>query len=235
MQPDVLPPSLSPLQSQSSRESNVESLPVNEAPGPSIPRMQRSESSFEPQLHEFTNDGSSKHPWATLRLRSSAPSSKSLPIFFEGQKIRGEVELCLRKPDSIKSIAISVRMKNAVVHFMCSHEIMQIEGIATVGLEERIFLQHSEMIWQEELGNPRVPAELNRTKSSGKLVGTYQWPFSLSLPPKITASDKVARDLGLNSEERLPPNMQNSGWDSAICYRLALTIKRHGMFRPDSM
>lgn len=97
-------------------------------------------------------------------------------------------------------------------------------------------MQQSETIWQEETGNPRTSStEVERPKYSGELIGTYQWPFSLSLPPKVSASSKVSRDLGLRLEERLPPNMQNSGWDSAICYRLALTIKRHGLFRSESM
>ena len=206
-------------------------LPAYEDPGPSSGRLNRSDGSSDLQLHEFSLEGVSK-PWAKLRLRSSAPSPKSLPIFFEGQKICGEVDLSLRKPEGIKNIVITVSDPPLFQLHVCFITPLQIKGIVTVGLEERIFMQLSKTIWSEEFGDPRNSSEL-KTKFSGKLVGSYQWPFSISLPSEAAIDEKIAKDLDLRAVERLPPNMQNSGWDSAICYRLSLNIKRHGMFRSD--
>jgi hypothetical protein len=207
-------------------------------PGPSTIRLNRSPGSFDPQTHEFHLEGSPKKPLAILRLRSSAPTTKSLPIFFEGQKISGEVSLDLKKPESIKSVVISVGT-DSVALLSCSSVLkwkptFQIKGTVSVGLEERVFAQLSETIWHEEFGHPRAPSEISNTRYTGKLVGMYNWSFSISLPAEVTISDKVARDLQLRKVEHLPPNVQSTGWDSAITYRLSLSVKRHGLFRSDS-
>lgn len=75
-------------------------------PGPST---HHGRASRERQSHEISLQNANKHKWAALRFRSWAPSPKSLPVFFEGQKISGQVELDLPKPESIKSINLSVR------------------------------------------------------------------------------------------------------------------------------
>ena len=47
-------------------------------------------------------------PWITLKLYSSAKSSKSLPTFFEKEKINGLLELDAEKGDSIQAITATV-------------------------------------------------------------------------------------------------------------------------------
>lgn len=54
------------------------------------------------------SEGKSK-PWITLRVQSSAKSSKSLPTFFEKENITGQLELFAEKGDSIQSISATVR------------------------------------------------------------------------------------------------------------------------------
>lgn len=48
-------------------------------------------------------------PWVTLKLYSSAKSSKSLPTFFEKENINGSLEINADKGDSIQSITATVR------------------------------------------------------------------------------------------------------------------------------
>jgi hypothetical protein len=63
----------------------------------------------EPTEHVFQlADGKSK-PWVTLRVFSSAKSSKSLPTFFEKENITGRLELDAQRGDSIQAITAVVR------------------------------------------------------------------------------------------------------------------------------
>ena len=62
----------------------------------------------EPTEHVFqVADGKSK-PWITLRVFSSAKSSKSLPTFFEKENITGRLELDAERGDSIQAITAMV-------------------------------------------------------------------------------------------------------------------------------
>lgn len=63
----------------------------------------------EPTEHVFqTSEGKSK-PWFTLKLRSSAKSSRSLPTFFEKENINGQLEVDAERGDSIQAITATVR------------------------------------------------------------------------------------------------------------------------------
>lgn len=52
-------------------------------------------------------DGKGK-PWASLKVLSSAKSSKSLPTFFEKENINGTLELNVGKGESIQAITAIV-------------------------------------------------------------------------------------------------------------------------------
>ncbi len=56
---------------------------------------------------EFSLTNDKGRTFLTLKVLSSAPAP-SLPTFLEGQPIGGKVILDLEKPESIKSISISV-------------------------------------------------------------------------------------------------------------------------------
>lgn len=53
-------------------------------------------------------DGKSR-PWITLKVFSSAKSSRSLPTFFEKENINGQLELDAERGDSIQAITATVR------------------------------------------------------------------------------------------------------------------------------
>lgn len=66
----------------------------------------------EPTEHIFqVADGKSK-PWITLRVFSSAKSSKSLPTFFEKENITGRLELDAERGDSIQAITAMVCLQS---------------------------------------------------------------------------------------------------------------------------
>jgi hypothetical protein len=58
--------------------------------------------------HEFDIKDKKKKPWATLKLRSNARSSASLPTFLEGDKITGSVTLDLSSSEKILGVSLLV-------------------------------------------------------------------------------------------------------------------------------
>lgn len=63
----------------------------------------------EPTEHVFSLSDGRGAPWLTLKLRSSAKSSKSLPTFFEKEDINGQIELTAERGDSIQAVTAIVR------------------------------------------------------------------------------------------------------------------------------
>ena len=61
----------------------------------------------EPTEHVFQLSGSNG-AWATLKVYSSAKSAKSLPTFYEKEKVNGCVKLNLERGDSISSVTVKV-------------------------------------------------------------------------------------------------------------------------------
>ncbi|KAF5346155.1 hypothetical protein D9758_009962 [Tetrapyrgos nigripes] len=113
-------------------------------------------------------------PWAVLKIYSSARSSKSLPVFLEGDKITGSLTLDLGHGgwmssstgvgDAITSVKIVVRGEFA------SGNINTVEG-------NRTFLEMPTELWTKDAHNP-------------KLSGVQHWPFSISLPGEVFLSRK---------------------------------------------
>lgn len=62
------------------------------------------------QSHVLSIEDAEQIPWATLRVSSFAPSIKSLPVYFEGQPVTGEVRIDPQKLESIKSVTVLVSM-----------------------------------------------------------------------------------------------------------------------------
>lgn len=62
----------------------------------------------DPTEHVFVLTEKNR-PWVTLKLYSSAKSSKSLPTFFEKENIKGSLEIDADRGDSIQSVTAVVR------------------------------------------------------------------------------------------------------------------------------
>lgn len=73
----------------------------------------------EPTEHVFQLADGKPKPWFTLRVFSSAKSSKSLPTFFEKENINGMLELDAQRGDSIQAITAIVcpRCTEICMHF----------------------------------------------------------------------------------------------------------------------
>lgn len=68
----------------------------------------------QPTEHTFPLISSSTNKaWACLRLSSSAKSAKSLPTFYEKEKINGSVDINLGRADSVS--AVSLRVSHALM------------------------------------------------------------------------------------------------------------------------
>jgi hypothetical protein len=63
----------------------------------------------EPVEHIYPLSDGKGRAWASLVLRSSAKSGKSVPTFFEKEHINGSFQLSAEKGDSIQSVTIIVR------------------------------------------------------------------------------------------------------------------------------
>jgi hypothetical protein len=62
----------------------------------------------EPVEHIYPLVDGKGRPWASLSLMSSAKSAKSLPTFFEKERINGSFQLTAEKGDSIQSVTVTV-------------------------------------------------------------------------------------------------------------------------------
>ena len=58
-------------------------------------------------------DGNGKK-WLSLFVESRSPTSNSLPLVYEGDEIKGRIQLNARKPEALKGITITVRRSISV-------------------------------------------------------------------------------------------------------------------------
>lgn len=70
---------------------------------------QTSSAAFSTQ-HTFSLNNTKGKPWLSLHISSRAPTDKTLPVFRDGDEIRGEVKVQLedKKPESCKGILVGV-------------------------------------------------------------------------------------------------------------------------------
>lgn len=72
----------------------------------------------EPTEHVFQLSDGKPKPWVTLKIYSSAKSSKSLPTFFEKEDITGQVELDAERGDSIQAVTAVVCFFVVILPFL---------------------------------------------------------------------------------------------------------------------
>ncbi|EIM91107.1 uncharacterized protein STEHIDRAFT_152778 [Stereum hirsutum FP-91666 SS1] len=112
--------------------------------------------------HTYRLENSKGHPWLYLSLNSRAPDQKVSPLFFDGDKVEGQVGLNLQRTENIKFISIT----------LCG-------GVTAVGQEEEVFLEETQILW--------MPSGNSSGRSPSKLLGKYTWPFSITFPSSVTA------------------------------------------------
>ncbi|KAL0579589.1 hypothetical protein V5O48_002427 [Marasmius crinis-equi] len=157
----------------------------------------------EPTEHVFQLvDG--RRSWAVLRLLSSAKSTKSIPTFYEQEKITGTLEVDTEKGDS------SIRMIT-----------IEITGrvVASARVEDiHTFLTLTHPVWSKT-----SDGSSSGNSSGPKLVGRNVWPISIALPRTIN---------GLGESYKLPETFRDMSMDVTVQYELTVHIAR-GKLRAD--
>jgi hypothetical protein len=74
----------------------------------STPNRRTGAGSFR-QEHRYKLQDKSGHDWVAFKVRSRAVDPKHAPLFFEGDTIKGEVQLDFAKAQTLKGLTITVR------------------------------------------------------------------------------------------------------------------------------
>ncbi|KAJ7808186.1 hypothetical protein B0H14DRAFT_2870976 [Mycena olivaceomarginata] len=165
--------------------------------------------------HVFEIKDKKKRAWATLKLKSSARASTSLPTFLEGDKITGSVTLDLGSSEKI--LGVSVLIRGQIVTGP-SHQ------------DRRSFLDLSTPLWLKGMPNPR---DTNPgAAGSGKLFGDCHWPFSISLPKEVILPDPAGKHGAVRTYS-LPQTFQERTTRASVFYELSVHIAR-STFRVDN-
>ncbi|KAF8917285.1 hypothetical protein CPB85DRAFT_1215524 [Mucidula mucida] len=164
----------------------------------------------DPTEHLFQLVGSNGKAWATLKVFSSAKSARSLPTFYEKEKVNGCVELHLKGGDCIS--AVNVRITGRIITGAYSDGAMS-------------FLDLSTPIWgKSSEGSSRTPSPTD----SNKLTGRHTLPFSISLPRTVDITTKT--DTQTFS---LPETFLERDSLVTVQYDITVTLSR-GKLRADS-
>ncbi|KAF7374624.1 hypothetical protein MSAN_00347200 [Mycena sanguinolenta] len=159
-----------------------------------------------------------KKPWATLKLKSCARASTSLPTYLEGDRITGSVTLDLSNSEKILGVSVLIR------------------GQIVTGPSPRdhyCFLDISTPLWLKGMPNPRDSnAGPSDSKFNGKLSGDYHWPFSISLPKEVTLPDPTRRH-GEVRTYKLPQTFLERTTRATVFYELCVHVAR-STFRVDN-
>ncbi|KLO17422.1 hypothetical protein SCHPADRAFT_937117 [Schizopora paradoxa] len=170
----------------------------------------------EPETErEFSLQDNKGRTFLTLIVRSTAPAS-SLPSFLEGQPIGGKVILDLEKPESIKSISVTV------------------QGAARFSvLDDRPFLKVTETLYKCE--NDTGSRGLLESITGGEKMdaGRREFDFRIILPSETTVDKALWHDAKVNESVRLPPALSSKAWNWAFYYAISVEVKRSGLLSID--
>jgi hypothetical protein len=112
---------------------------------------------------------------------------------------------------------------NRADHWSPTNLYPQIKGKIITGSgsgDACIFLNHSHPLWSKAMGDPRSPSDV---RHSGKLVGTYSWPFSITLPKKVALQPTPGSPT---QSYRLPQTFVERYTRVSIQYELVVNIVR---------
>ncbi|KAJ7126828.1 hypothetical protein C8R44DRAFT_106214 [Mycena epipterygia] len=159
----------------------------------------------EPVEHVYPLADGKGRPWASLTLKSSAKSGKSVPTFFEKEHINGSFQLSAEKGDSIQSVTVTITGRI----------------ITGSSIEDTyLFLNQSLPLWSK--------AESRSSGTSTKLLGDCDWPFSIPLPKAVSLKDGSHDTLF-----RLPETFLERHTRASISYEICVLVSR-GKLRADS-
>lgn len=106
--------------------------------------------------------------------------------------------------------------------------------VVSSGIDERQFLELSEVLWDSSMGDPRSPGQ-GQGQFTDKLSGRYSFTFTMSLPKKVNFNNKQhMKDLRLSGDEDLPPSLSGRSLGASINYELVVDVKRRGILNVGS-
>ncbi|KAJ6532063.1 hypothetical protein B0H19DRAFT_466554 [Mycena capillaripes] len=155
----------------------------------------------------------SKPPWATLKVLSRSPTPAQLPTFLEGDKITGTFTFNLEQAENIT--CVKAVAKGQIIPGPADKDTFT-------------FLEVASTLWSKENGDPRNPGG---SRSSGKLRGHYEWPFTLEIPSTVTVPATAHFRSGTF---RLPQTFLERRFPTSIQYVLVVHINRSQFFRVNS-
>ncbi|PFH53152.1 hypothetical protein AMATHDRAFT_55616 [Amanita thiersii Skay4041] len=167
----------------------------------------------EPTEHVYHLSEGKGNPWATLKVYSSAKSTKSLPTFFEKEPVTASLEVHAEKGDSIQQITAIVTGR-------------LITGASSS--DELTFLCETLPIWAKSPTIHRVPSH-SEGASGAKLLGKCEWPISITLPKAVN----IPNANGEACFYRLPETFLERHTKVSIQYDLTIYISR-GKLRANS-
>ncbi|KAF5329028.1 hypothetical protein D9611_013852 [Ephemerocybe angulata] len=149
-------------------------------------------------------------PWATLRLLSTVPAALPVrrPRYIGGENVEGSVMLDLKRPRTVTSIAVVLRgsmVTSSLSEFASTHT----------------FLEVVHPIW-------------NKTTSTGKLQGSYEWQFSFPFPIEVTSvvTGSKQRSRTQSSSENTyltPQTVTERGVYANVAYEVILKVTTAGL------
>jgi hypothetical protein len=156
--------------------------------------------------------------WLFLSVKSRAPKSVLLPIFYGGDLISGSVALDIVKSESFKSITVK-----ASYHLFCitslSLQVVQVTaGTTLVGQEEQQFL-----VIEKELWSPATALPDGSTVSKLE-KGRYEWPFKFTLPKEVEILDQKEKKI-----YPLPPSFTERASPAYINYKVTVFVRRNAL------
>lgn len=117
---------------------------------------------------------------------------------------------------------------------------LQVKGqIMTSGRypNQTTFVDECTTLWSKEMGDPRYPDSSSNGRYSGKLMGSYTFPFSITLPSTVTlplaGSSSTSSTPGASGPFRLPETFLERQSQVTVQYDMELNILR-SRFRVDS-
>ncbi|KAF7312540.1 hypothetical protein MIND_00267900 [Mycena indigotica] len=181
-----------------SYDSTAPPRPPGYSPSPSQRRLMTE--------HHFTLASRGASPWATLKLLSRSPNPHQLPTILEGDRLVGVLALDLAQSDSI--VAVDIVAKGQVIPGQDDKDPLN-------------FLELKSVLWAKDRGDPH-----NSSLPAYKLVGHYEWPFTIEIPSSISVP-------GYAGSFRLPQTFLERRFPTSVQYSLVVHITR-SKFRVNS-
>ncbi|KDR70203.1 hypothetical protein GALMADRAFT_76281 [Galerina marginata CBS 339.88] len=149
------------------------------------------------------------HPFLVMTLITTGPHLQDTPIFVEGSPVKGKIQLHLKKPDSISSVALTAKMFTGGPY----------AGYTTNASKPSEFLNQTHTVWTQE--EPHTA-----------LHGEYTWPFAIDLPKEVEIADKSHSQP---KTFRLPQTFFERFIQATIRYEIIVTVARKGILHSNEL